>query len=216
MPPPLDTASPATAWDRYQPWRRVAEIGFWVANYTISAAANSATALIDIRRAGLDFAPWEPVAWEWSSAMVALALVPALVWYTRRVPLHLDSWRRALPLQLLGSLGWSLLHVAGMVVVREQVYALQGRDYQFGSWLGEFGYEYLKDVRSYASMVVGIEVYRWFLRRLQGEASVLAQADDLPSIEAPPRPERFLVRKLGKDSWCRPARSSGCRRPAIT
>lgn len=199
MPPSADTASPATAWDRYQPWRRLAETGFWVANYTLSAAANSATALIDIRRAGLDFEPWEPVAWEWSSAMVALALVPALVWYTRRVPLHLDNWRRALPLHLLGSLVWSLLHVAGMVLVREQVYAMQGRDYQFGAWLGEFGYEYLKDVRSYASMVVGIEVYRWFLRRLQGEASVLAQADDLPAVDAPQRPERFLVRKLGKE-----------------
>lgn len=197
--PSIANASNATAWDRYQPWRRLGEIGFWVANYTISAIGNSATALIDIRRAGLDFAPWEPVAWEWSSAMVALALVPALVWYTRRVPLHIDNWRRALPLHLLGSLAWSVLHVAGMVLVREQVYAVQGQDYQFGHWLDEFGYEYLKDVRSYASMVAGIEVYRWFLRRLQGEASVLSQADDLPLAEAPQRPERFLVRKLGKE-----------------
>ncbi|RZA17449.1 MAG: LytTR family transcriptional regulator [Lysobacteraceae bacterium] len=197
--PPSAATSPVTAWDRYQPWRRIVEVGFWVANYTISAAGNSATALIDIRRAGLDFAAWEPVAWEWSSAMVALALVPALVWYTRRVPLHLDNWRRALPLHLLGSVAWSLAHVAGMVAVREQVYALQGQDYQFGPWLGEFGYEYLKDVRSYAGLVAGIEVYRWFLRRLQGEASVLTPADDLPVADSPQRPERFLVRKLGKE-----------------
>ena len=54
-------------------------------------------------------------------------------------------------------------------------------------------------------MVTTIEVYRWLLRRLQGEASILSQADDAPPHEvgnmspAIERPERFLVRKLGKE-----------------
>jgi len=193
-------ATPApTAWDRYRPWRRFVEVGFWVANYAISATGNSATAVLDVRRAGLDVAAWEPVVWEWSSAVVALALVPAVVWFSRRVPVHLDTWKRALPLHLLGSLAWSLLHVAGMVALREAAYAAQGLDYDFSPWFGEFGYEYLKDVRSYAGMVFGIEIYRWFVRRLQGEASVLSVPDDLPAPAAPARPERFLVRKLGKE-----------------
>lgn len=190
---------PASAWDRYRPWRRSVEIGFWVANYAISAIGNSATAVLDVRRAGLDVAAWEPVVWEWSSAVVALALVPAVVWFSRRVPVHLDTWKRALPLHLLGSLAWSLLHVAGMVALREAAYAAQGLDYDFSPWLAEFGYEYLKDVRSYAGVVLAIGIYRWFLRRLQGEASVLAAPDDLPAPALPSRPERFLVRKLGKE-----------------
>ena len=199
--PSPDTAlsPPPTAWDRYQPWRRIFEVGFWVANYAISAIGNSATAVLDIRRAGLDFAAWEPVVWEWSSALVALALVPAVAWFSRRVPVHLDTWRRALPLHLLGSVAWSLLHVGGMVSLRQAAYAAQGLDYDFSPWLSEFGYEYLKDVRSYAGVVFAIGIYRWFLLRLQGEASVLSAADDAPVVEPPGRPERFLVRKLGKE-----------------
>ena len=203
--PTTPNSRPASAWDRYQPWRRPVEIGYWVVGYAISAATNSATALMDVRRAGLDFAAWEPVVWEWSSILVMLALVPALVWFTRRVPMHLDTWRRALPLHLAASVVWSLLHVTGMVALRKLAYTTQGSVYDFGEWPREFGYEYLKDIRSYAGMVTTIEVYRWLLRRLQGEASILAHADDAstPALgnvaSMADRPERFLVRKLGKE-----------------
>jgi hypothetical protein len=110
---------PPTAWDRYQPWRRPVEIGFWVALYLFNATANTATVWMDIRRLHLGFSAWEPAVWEWSSALVALALIPGVVWFTRKVPLHFDTWKRALPLHLLGSLAWSALHVAGMVALRE-------------------------------------------------------------------------------------------------
>ena len=196
---PIQGAPPVSFWDRYQPWRRIVELGFWPLFLTINAIANSITELMDSRRDGPGLAIWEPFAWEASSSLVVLALVPAVVWFSRRVPLHMDSWRRAVPLHLLASVAWSLLHVGAMVAIRKLVYAAQGDSYDFSPWLDEFGYEYLKDVRAYASMVFGIEVYRWFLRRLQGEASVLSTADDLPAAEPPGRPERFLVRKLGKE-----------------
>lgn len=47
-----------------------------------------------------------------------------------------------------------MLHVGGMVAMREAVYALQGADYDFGDWPRELLYEYLKDARSYALLVV--------------------------------------------------------------
>jgi len=190
---------PPTAWDRFRPWRRTFEVGFWVATYLLNAIANSAVTWLDIQRAGLDFAPWEPAVWEWSSAIMCLALVPAVAWFTRFNPVRFDTWKRALPLHLLGSLAWSALHVGGMVALRKVAYAMQGDSYDFGPWLREWGYEYLKDVRSYAGLVATIEAWRWFLRRWQGEASVLAQPDDAPSPASAERPERFLVRKLGKE-----------------
>ncbi len=196
---PLTTPPPTSGWERYQPFRRTAEIGFWVAAFVVSAIGNSATALMDIQRAGLHFDAWEPAVWEWSSGLMILLLVPLLVWYTRRVPVRLQHWRRVLPLHMLGSVVWSVLHVAGMVAMRKLVYTMQGAHYEFGAWPREFGYEYVKDIRSYFSAVVIIEIYRWFLLRLQGEASVLAPADDLPANEPVQRPERFLVRKLGKE-----------------
>ncbi|MDR7098237.1 hypothetical protein J2X04_000584 [Lysobacter niabensis] len=199
-PPPVpSTHSADTLWDRYQPWRRSVEWGFWIVSYLVGGLANSVTVLMDIRRLHLAFASWEPAVWEWTSHLVSLALVPAVLWFTRRFPLHFDTWRRNLPWMLLGSVAWSALHVAGMVGLRKLVYATQGGHYDFGPWLTEFFYEYLKDVRHFAGLVVLIELYRLLVRRLQGEASVLAAPDDTPLVEQPERPERFLVRKLGKE-----------------
>ncbi|GAB2507772.1 LytTR family DNA-binding domain-containing protein [Pseudoxanthomonas sangjuensis] len=188
-----------TAYERFQPWRRSFEVGFWVLQYLIGAVANSITVNMDVRRLQLGFTAWQPAVWEASSSLVALALVPAVVVFTRRWPLHLDNWRRLLPLHLLGSIVWSVLHVAGMVAIRKAVYASQGQHYDFGLWWWEFGYEYLKDVRSYAGVILTIEGYRLLMRRLQGEASLLSAPDDGLPLEPVERPERFLVRKLGRE-----------------
>ena len=188
-----------TLYQRYQPWRRGVEVGFWVVQYLVSALANSITVNMDVRRLHLGFSAWQPAVWETSSALVALALVPAVVWFTRRFPLRLEDWRRVLALHLLGSLAWSALHVAGMVVLRKAAYASIGDSYDFTPWWWEFGYEYLKDVRSYAGVVLTIEGYRLLLRRLQGEAKLLALPDEGPPVEPVDRPERFLVRKLGRE-----------------
>ena len=198
MQTPTDRAS-RSAWDRYRPWRRTFEAGVLIGLALVNAIAGSATSLMEIRRAGLPFAPWEPVVWESSGNLMWLALFPAVAWLTRRIPLHLDTWRRALPWHVVASVAWSVLHVTGMVAIRKLIYAMQGQHYDFGPWLHWFGYEYLKDVRSYAVMVLAIEGYRFVLRRWQGEASLLSAPDNAPPLEPVERPERFLVRKLGKE-----------------
>ncbi len=198
-PAPAGAASADTLWERYRPWRRSVEWGFWIASYLIGAVANSVTVLMDVRRSGLDFAAWEPAVWESTSHLVALALVPAVLVFTRRFPLHFDTWRRNLPWLLLGSVLWSVAHVAGMIALRKAIYATQGDAYQPDPWAMTFVYEYLKDVRQFAGLVITIELYRLLLRRLQGEATVLAPPEGTTAPEIPERPERFLVRKLGKE-----------------
>ena len=201
MPP--QPASPGAAQPLRPRWfwarRRLWEVGFWVAMTLFNGVANSITVLMDIHRVGLDFAAWEPAVWEWSSGLVMLALVPLLVIFTRRFPLHWDTLARHLPAHLLGSVVFSLLHVAGMVALREAAYGLQGGDYTFGPWPRELAYEYLKDVRSYAMLVGIIESYRFIVRRLQGEASLLAAPDEGAPVEPLDRPDRFLIRKLGRE-----------------
>jgi hypothetical protein len=194
-------ASPVrlTNWDRYQPWRHVVEAGFALGLASVNTIAGSATAIIDLGRLHQDVVSWKPVVWEGSSNLMWLALIPAVAWLARRVPLHLDTWRRALRWHLAGSVAWSLLHVGGMVVLRKLAYATQGEHYSFSPWLQQFGYEYLKDVRSYAMMVLAIEGYWFVLRRWQGEASLLSAPEGLRPAEPAGRPERFLVRKLGKE-----------------
>jgi DNA-binding LytR/AlgR family response regulator len=183
----------------FQRWRRFIEIAFWVGLTLVNGIANSITVLMDIRRVGLGFAAWQPAVWEWSSGLTILALTPALVWFTRRYPLHWDTLTHNLPMHLFGSIVFSLAHVVGMVALREAAYAAQGLDYDFGHWPRELAYEYLKDVRGYTMIVAIIEGYRFMVRRLQGEASLLGRPDEGEPVESVDRPDRFLVRKLGRD-----------------
>ncbi len=194
----MDDRRPS-AYERFLPWKRWFEIGFWVVNTLINAVINSITVNMDVQKSGLGFAAWEPVVWEWSSGLAWLALAWPMVWFTRRFPFHWDTWRRALPWHLLASVAVSLLHVLGMVVLREAAYRYMGGDYEFGHWPRELFYEYLKDARSYAGMVVALEAYRLILRRLQGEAHLLDAPDEGPPLEPVERPDRFLVRKLGRE-----------------
>ncbi len=189
----------APAWERYRPLQRSFEIGFWLIAFCLNALINSITVLMDYQRDSRQIEAWKPMVWEWSSASVSLALIPAVLWFTRRFALHFDTWRRQLPLYLLASVVWSIAHVLGMVTLRKIAYAVYGSSYDFGNWPREFSYEYLKDVMTFASMVLLIHGYRMLLRRLQGEVRLLDKPDSGPPVEPIDRPQRFLVRKLNRE-----------------
>lgn len=182
-----------------KPWRQGLEWLFWGLVILLNCGGNAITTLMDIQHSGQDFVFWQPVVWEFSSGTMWLLLIPCIVWFTRLHPLHLDTWRRTLPRYLLLSVLVSLTHVAGMVALRKLAYHSQGLHYDFGDWPREFLYEYLKDVRTIATVVAIVEGYRFVLRRLRGEAQLLAAPDEGPPVEPVERPERFLVRKLGRD-----------------
>ncbi|OHC52721.1 MAG: LytTR family transcriptional regulator, partial [Rhodanobacter sp. RIFOXYA1_FULL_67_6] len=140
--------------------------------------------------------PW---VWEWSSAILILALIPAVLAVERRWPFRFDTWRRSLPWHLLASVPFSLIHVGGMVGLRKLVYDLAGGHYRLGAWWPNFGYEYLKDIRTYFIIIALTCLSRLWLMRWQGEARLLVAPEEGPPVEPVDRPERFLVRKLGKE-----------------
>ena len=139
-------------WNRHLSWRRPFEIAVWAMVFGAGAAANVAITLIDAGRHGLAIEPWQPMVWEGSSALVSLLLVPPLLWLCERWPLHADTWARRLPVYVVASLAWSLLHVAGMVLLRIGAYAVMGDSYGF-NWRIGLPYEYLKDVQTFALIV---------------------------------------------------------------
>jgi hypothetical protein len=189
-----------TLYERYLPWRRWVEAGFVFLVVTGNAAVNSLTTWIELDRYEANpFQRWEPVVWEASSGLVMLLAVPLVAWLVRRFPTHWDNWWQRLPLHVAASTAFCLLHVAGMVGLRILAYRWQGAEYSFTPWPRELAYEYLKDVRTYAVIVFLVEAYGFVLRRLQGEASLLAAPDEGPAVEPVDRPERFLVRKLGRE-----------------
>src|SRR3546814_4485423 len=78
--------------------------------------------------------------------------------------MHADTWRRRLPLYVGASVAWSVVHVVGMVLVRKAGYLLVGDHYEIEDWLRRFAYEYLKDARTFALIVIVDHGYRWFWR----------------------------------------------------
>jgi len=188
-----------TLLERYAPYRRWVEAGFWIAVFGAQAAFNSGVTVIELRRLGVPHHPWEPVVWEVKSNLVLLLLVPALAWLEARFPLRWDTLRRGLPTHIAASLLYSAMHVAAMLGLRHAVYAALDARYRFGDWVPSLTYEYLKDVRSYALIVATIALYRFFLLRLQGEARLLDAPDEGAPLEPLERPQRFLVHKLRKE-----------------
>jgi hypothetical protein len=194
------TTQPAFDYTRFQRWRRPFEIGFWVVVLMANTVFNGMVAWVDdvyrIHRAD-SIEPW---IWEASSSVVILALVPLVVMATRRWPIRFDTWAHSLKVHLALSVPFCLIHVGLMIVLRMLAYAAMGSHYHFGTdWPLQLGYEYLKDIRTYLLFVALITGYGFIVRRLQGEAALLAEPDEGPPVEPVDRPERFLVRKLGKE-----------------
>ena len=187
-------------YERYLPWRRWVEYGFWLVMIGGNCVANSIVVLMELHRRGAGVESWEPVVWELSSALVWLLLiVPGMAWFTGRHPFRWSGWSRQLLRYFGASIVVCLLHVLGMVALRKLAYAGMGMAYEFGPWPRELLYEYLNDVRSFAYIVLMMEAYRVLLRRWQGEASLLTAPEEGPALERVERPERLLVRKLGRE-----------------
>lgn len=180
-------------WQKHQ---RRYEAGLWLAFLGIHAAANAIVSSIEIKRSNLGFALWEPWSWEISSALILLLLVPFILAVDHRFPLRRRHWLRHALIHLAFTLPFSLLHVFGMVALRTLTYSVMGTTYDFGDWTAGLVYEYLKDVRAYGGALALIYLYRFLLRRWQGEAQFVADGH-----EEPPTPvsDRLLVKKLGRE-----------------
>jgi hypothetical protein len=179
--------------------RRPFEIALWALFFIIQFSANVAVVLFDINRVALDFEPWQVMVWEGSSIAMQALLLPVILGFDRRFPLELGHLGRGLPAHALFTVPFSLAHVLGMVGLRHLAYRWAGGQYDFGHWPTELFYEYLKDFRAYAGYIALIYLYRFVLRRLQGEARFLAE--EAAEERSPPQPvtDRFLVKKLGRE-----------------
>lgn len=203
-------------YERYRPFRRRAEIAFWLLVVALQIGASVAVAAMDARSSGRNVAFWQVLSWELTSQLSLLALLPAVFAFERRFPMDLEHLRRNLLWHLMAGVVFSLVHVGAMVLLRKAVYAAMGEQYTFGNWLVQWPYEFLKDIRAYALIVLGIRFYRLFMLRLQGEARMLdapeeaanpSAAPEAPAADAPTpatatataKPERFLVRKLRRE-----------------
>ncbi len=185
--------------ERYMAQRRFWEIGFWALFLSIAFSANSIIAWFDLGRSDTEFHAWEPVVWELTSTVVQGFLILIILRFDHRFPIRTETWRTSLIAHALFTIVYSLIHVTLMYWMRVFIYALIGNNngYWWPQWWTEFTYEYLKDFRTYFLFISIIYLYRFVLRRLQGEAGYLTEGQE--EAEPVDVADRFLIKKLGRE-----------------
>lgn len=175
-------------------WGGLILVGWLCINVTVLATSH----LMEYERVGKRLPPWEAFCWEASSCFILLLLIPLALWLNDRWFARLE-YKQWLVAHVLATLPFSIMHVTGMVGIRHFWYRLMDSHYYFGNWPVEFFYEYRKDAQAYLTLALVIAGYRFIVRRLQGEASYLADSAESESIEPESPPERLLIKKLGRE-----------------
>jgi hypothetical protein len=188
---PDDQLKPATARKVFL-W----EMTVLAALLAAAATSNVFTAITNSARVGIHLPAWEPVIWESSSVLCLWLLIPAVGWWLRQFPLMRPRWPRSLPAHLMATLPFSLVHVAGMVALRDLAFRLLGSHYHFGRWWPNWLYEYRKDFVTYWLILLALVGFRLYglwsdSRSPQPSPSPEPVADDSPA-------ERLIVRKLNR------------------
>jgi len=173
------------------------------------AVSNVFTALADRARYGVHLDVRAPITWEFSSVVCMWLLTPAIGWWLQQFPLVHGGWLRSLPAHLVATLPFSLLHVGGMVGLRDLAYRLMGWHYEFGPWWPNWFYEYRKDFIAYWLLVVCIVALRLYGLWIDSRESTAATDPPEPAVEDAAVPgeaagadtplERLVVRKLNRE-----------------
>lgn len=180
---------------KYQTWYITgALISFFFINNTIIATS----VIMEAERQGgeLPFQWWQPFAWEYSSAIGTLILIPGLFFLLKKFPIEWRNLKRTIPLYLAISIPFSVLHVGIMVGIRKMLYWAHSQSYEFGNITFELIYEYRKDFWAFIAYIAAFKSYQFALSRLTGEANLIADGEDTPRSQ--PR-DRLLIKKLGKE-----------------
>lgn len=184
--------------DRYLENRRSWEILIAAVMILVSLLANVGVVWIEYARQGDDWDRWMPWVLELTSHVGMAVIIPVILWFDHRFPIRSDTWRTSLVAHALFSVVASLIHVLVMYGGRVLLFRYLRPDnpYHWDHWAREFGYEYLKDFRSYMLILIAFYLYRFIIVRLQGEAGYVS---DDESDSAMPVSDRFLVKKFGRE-----------------
>jgi hypothetical protein len=147
----------------------------------------------DLARLGRPRRLWEPFVWEASSAIFIMALLAL-----PRQAAKLAAVFAARPLRsglslIAFALAFSAVHIGGMVLLRDLVYAAAGAAYSFNWSVGEVLYELRKDLFSFS--IIG--VIFWLAERAFGPTALApvgcsAASGNAPSIDAAARNRLWL------------------------
>lgn len=183
--------------EAYLAKRHYWEFAIGAAMLLTSLLANIGTVWIEEARNASATAMQTALVLETTSHLGLAFAVPFVIWFDHRVPISAATLRSSLLAHAGFSVVFSFLHVFVMYWSRVFVYALHDSRYHWENWPANFFYEYLKDFRSYLLIIVLVYLYRFIIRRLQGEAGWLSEGRD--DSDQQPVSDRFLIKKLGRE-----------------
>ena len=164
-------------------------VGIVAATGLVIATVDALSVVHDRAAGGHPIRFWQPMVWETSSVAVLIAVAPAIMAFTRRVQPLQAPWPRVIGLHLLGAVVFSVVHVTGMGVIRWAIYGALGSHYAPLSPLGDFPYEFRKDLLVYSATVA---IYAGWLRLL-GPPPAPAAAERPGAIEVRDGARRHFV-----------------------
>ena len=125
-------------------WLTYAGIAAFV---VIQCLVNAVSRNTEFRWAHQHVDPREPYVWELTSAVMTLAVAPAVAWLIRRFPPGPGRWLSFIGVHAPATLVYCLVHVGGFHLLRRAVYLAAGAHYDGKLQLL---YEYPKDLAGYA------------------------------------------------------------------
>jgi hypothetical protein len=179
-------------------YQRAYEIAVTSLLLAAHASVLATTRIMDDRRVNAEpsLYLWEPFVWEFSSLTLWLLLTPAIIYLLNS---RLVSWGhigRTLLVFSAASIVVSILHVAGMMMIRKAVYLSLEMSYRIDDVVYVFFYEYRKDLITFVIIIAAIQSYRFISSRIRGEANLVSNGeDDAHAVKI----DRILVKKLGKE-----------------
>lgn len=185
--------------DKYLAKRRYWEVAIFATAVLVFFLTNFGVEVIDGRRVDAQFDYRAPLILEATSHIAMGVAILLLLLFEKRFPFRIATWIRSLAAHAAFSVAFSLVHVTLMYWSRVLVFELidTQRSYRWSNWLGEFGYEYLKDFQTYFLVLALVYLYRFVLLRLQGEAGFLTEGNNEQATSE--MSDRFLVKKLGRE-----------------
>ena len=144
--------------------RRVARRVFLIMTLFLIAIGvlNALGILTEAQRESRVLDPRVPFILELTSVLAMVALAPLVILFERRVPFTAETWRSALLWHALGSIVFSLLHIALFIVLRTGAYSvILGMSYSFFTDLPtDLLYEYRKDIFPYSVLILMLGLQR--------------------------------------------------------
>ena len=151
--------------------RRTVRWSVYFAFWSVLGLLGAGAAVIETARFDPSIPTWEPIVWSMTSLYAVGMICPLVVYSTLRIPTSRPDWILAASSHIVLLAVFSLAHTGGMVAMREGVYWMMDRDYDFarGGFVSQLLYEFLQDVPLYGTIVMCTLGFDYYDRHRDGE-----------------------------------------------